>query len=386
MDNTNSGGTNFAFGVTPNSANKQQSEQKVQTPVQPVEKADNLDFEVDNTIDPEAEYTYNRSITIVLKKNYSMYRRSNDKTLPKKIDYIGSSVSSSRILASNKEEVDHYFPNIVGLAPADSGYMQRVKNFLNNIRIQVDEIGKTFNNSFHFYHYKDYVRFRTEESKIEYAYNKVPRNNEKQLREALNRKIIALNTLESELWKYGYPIDIDDYLMYRHCLLYKDVAKDVSFINSDHNIRFYFKDDVKEAEKLKKYRVQVNKAKANYVACLADDKLFDAIYMQYCNYSALPIISSLAKDRIDREIELDNFSTNEPVKFNEIFNNKDVKLIGDIELLIARGELVRYSNNQQITTSDGGYIGKNMTEAVAWFKDPNNASVVNAYFNKLKLA
>ena len=188
----------------------------------------------------------------------------------------------------------------------------------------------------------------------------------------------------SNLHKYGYPINVDDYLMYRHCLLYNDIAKDVALINSDPSIRFYFKDDQKEADKLKKFRLEVNKAKANYVACLADDNLFDAIYIQYCVLNNLPIMSSLAMNRLDKEIKLDKFSTDEPAKFNKIFNNKDIKLMATIETLIARGELIRLQYNQNITTAEGEFIGANIGEAVAWFKDPNNTSVVNSYYNKLK--
>ena len=172
--------------------------------------------------------------------------------------------------------------------------------------------------------------------------------------------------------------------MYRHCLLYNDVAKDVALINSDLSIRFYFKDDQKEADKLKKFRLEVNRAKGNYVSCLTDNELFDAIYVQYCVLNGLPVISSLAEDRLSREIKLDKFSTDEPVKFNKIFNNKDVKLMATIESLIARGELVRLQHNQNITTAEGEFIGANIGEAVTWFKNPNNTSVVNAYYNKLK--
>ena len=147
---------------------------------------------------------------------------------------------------------------------------------------------------------------------------------------------------------------------------------------------FYIKDNQKEARKLEKYRLEVKKAKANFVACLAEDLLFDAMYIQYCIHYNLPIISSLAEPRIDREIKLDRFSTDDPVKFNRIFNNKDIKLMATIEMLIARGELIRYRDNQNIMSTDGELIGANMGEAVAWFKNPNNTSVVNAYYNKLK--
>ena len=334
--------------------------------------------------DLSAEYTDIRKVTIMLVKNYSLYRKANDKVLPKRKDFIGSSIHASRILSANKEEVDTYFPNIIGLSPTDPNFVMRVKQYLNNIRIPVDELGRSFDISFHYYHKEDYNRIKKEEDKIERIYQTANRQDITKLRTALKEKITKLNVLESTKCKLGYPINVDDYLMYRHCLLYNDVAKDVSLINSDSNIRFYFKDDQKEAEKLRKFRMEVNKAKTNYVSCLADDILFDAVYTQFCVVNSMPVISSLAENRIDREIKLDKFSTDEPVKFNKIFNNKDVKLIATIEMLIARGELIRSQYNQNITSPDGEFIGANMGEAVAWFKNTENSSVVNALINKLK--
>lgn len=331
----------------------------------------------------ELEYTDRRSVTIMLVKNYSLYRKANDKVLPKKMDYIGSCIQSSQILAANKQEVEAYFPNIVGRSVNDPDFVMRVKEYLNNIRVSVDELGRTFDTSFLYYHKKDYDRIHAEETKIEEEYQKADRTTTKKLREALKIKINALNALEGTKHKYGYPLNMSDYLLYRHCLLYNDVAKDVALVNADASVRFYFKDDVKEAKKRQDFRQQVNRAKANYVACLADDTLFDAIYIQYCIANNLPVISSLTEDRLEREIKLDKFSTEHPDKFNRIFNNKDNKLIAQIEMLIARGELNRLQYNQNITTADGELIGANMKEAVAWFKNPVNASVVNAYLNRL---
>ena len=52
--------------------------------------------------------------------------------------------------------------------------------------------------------------------------------------------------------------------------------------------------------------------------------------------------------------------------------------------MIERGEFVRSQYNQNIITPEGEFIGANVKEAVAWFKNPANADVVNAYKNKLK--
>jgi len=366
------------FGIKKANAEKEQQNVATETTV-----ADNKSEKVveDNL---DEEYTDHRTVTISLVKNYSLYRKANDKVLPKRKDYIGSSVSASRTLSANKEEIEAYFPNIIGLAPNNENFITRVKQYLNNIRIPVDELGKTFDISFYYRHKKDYLRIKDEEENIELTYANANKKTLKKLKEALNKKITNLNILESTKHRYGYPINVDDYLMYRHCLLYRDVAKDIALINAEANIRFYFKDDRKEAERLRKFRVEVNKAKANYVSCLADISMFDAVYTQYLVAANRPVLSSLAENRIDKEIKLDKFSTEEPVKFNKIFNNKDVKLMSTIETLIARGELIRSQYNQNITTPEGDFVGSNMNEAVAWFKNVENRSVVEALNNKLK--
>lgn len=380
MDNNSADKMQFGFGNAKVEANKEVED----STISPVEGVSLIEEPADAPNDYEGEYTDNRTVTINLVKNYSLYRKVNDKVLPKRKDYIGGSINSSMILSSNKGEVEAYFPNLIGISYNNPDFVNRVKAYLNNIRIPVDELGKTFDVSFHYYHKKDYYHFKNEEERIEKTYQNADRSSIKKIREALNEKIKALNVLEGTKYKYGYPVNITDYLMYRHCLLYHDVAKDIALINSDPNIRFYFKDDVKEAQKRRKYRESVNRAKANYVACLADDTLFDAVYIQYCVINNLPVISSLAEDKLEREVKLDKFSTDEPIKFNKIFNNKDNKLIANIEMLIARGELVRSQYNQNITSSDGEFIGANMSETIAWFKNPNNTSAVNAYLAKLK--
>lgn len=375
---------NVSFGFSKPKTDADVEKANIANMTSPVEREELNQSVSSSDIDyGELEYTDKRSVTIMLVKNYSLYRKVNDKVLPKRMDYIGSCIQSSQILASNKQEVEAYFPNIVGLSANDPNFVMRVKEYLNNIRVSVDELGRTFDTSFLYYHKRDYDRIHAEENKIEEEYLKSDRSTVKNLRDALKIKINAINALEGTKHKYGYPLNISDYLLYRHCLLYNSVAKDVALINADTSIRFYFKDDVKEAKKRQDFRQAVNKAKANYVACLADNSLFDSIYIQYCILNNLPVISSLAEDRIDREIKLDKFSTEHPDKFNKLYNNKDNRLIAQIELLIARGELNRLQYNQNITTSDGELIGANMKEAVAWFKNPNNASVANAYLNRL---
>lgn len=329
-------------------------------------------------------FTYKRSITVSLIQNYSLYRKANDKVLPKKRDYIGSSIRSSQVLASNRAEVEAYFPQLLGISVSNENFVTRLKQYLNNIQVPVNELGVTFDCSFRFNHKRDYFAFKAREEEIEMAYKKANKQSTKDLRAALAIKINDLNNLESEQYAVGSPVNITDYILYRHCLLYRDIAKDTALINCDPFVRFYLKDDAKDKERQQKLRQEINNAKRNYIEVIGDDEVFDAVYIQYCVVAGLPIVNSLLSERINRESQLDKFSTSEPVKFNSIVKDKDLRIKSLIELLIARGEFVRSQFNQNITTQDGEFIGANMKEAIVWAKNPENENVLTAFKNKLK--
>lgn len=329
-------------------------------------------------------FTYKRSITVSLIQNYSLYRKANDKVLPKKRDYIGSSIRSSQVLASNRAEVEAYFPQLLGISVNNENFVTRLKQYLNNIQVPVNELGVTFDCSFRFNHKRDYFAFKAREEEIEMAYKKANKQSTKDLRAALAIKINDLNNLESEQYAVGSPVNITDYILYRHCLLYRDVAKDTALINCDPFVRFYLKDDAKDKERQQKLRQEINNAKRNYIEVIGDDEMFDAVYIQYCVVAGLPIVNSLLSEKIDKENQLDKFSTSEPVKFNSIVKDRDLRIKSFIELLIARGEFVRSQFNQNITTQDGEFIGANMKEAIVWAKNPENENVLAAFKNKLK--
>ena len=368
------------FGFTSDAGVK---EDKVQSPVGET-VVEEPKTSINNDAYLDEEYLDKRTVTIALVRNDSLYRKANSRALAARRDYIGSSVNSSRTLSSRKDEIEAYLPSIIGVAPNDPNFMTRVKNYFNNIQIPVDEVGKVFDVSFIYKTKRDYLAILKKEQAIEDKYNAVGKNNQRLLKEALKTKLYELDVLESTKHKYGRPVNVEDYLMYRHCLLYNDVCKETALINSDPSIRFYFKDDQKEKAKLKKLRLEANQAKRNFVACIADNTLFEAMYIQYCVHKGLPIVSSLMEDDIIKEQNLDKFSSDDPSKFNKMFNDKDIKLKATIEQLISRGELVRLSHNQNIMTNEGTFLGQNMNEVVAWFNNPDNTSVVNAYLNKLK--
>lgn len=333
----------------------------------------------------EAEYIDKRHIIIASVLNYSAYRRINMATLGKPRNTIGSSVNSVRKLMSNKGEVEHYFPELVGVASNNPEFITRVKNYLNNIFFDVRDTEKTIDVSFRYRHKKDYLKIHKAEEKIWETYNAVDRSNTAKLYEAAVIRDNDLFMIESKKYQYGDPLNLEQYILYRHCLNYPDVAKDEAFINSNANLRFYIKDKNKEEVRKNKLIKEQQAALRHLVELQASPVKTNAVYVEYCIYSGISLSDGLSKTALIQSKELMDFATTNPRKFNEFVNDKNLLDKAFIETLITRGELVRSDFNQQISTPNGEFIGANINEAISYFKNPNNAGLKTKLENKLKL-
>lgn len=338
-------------------------------------------------IDEELEkpYTDKRSVTISLVKNYSAYRKANLKVMGLRHEVIGSSVTSCRKLSANQGEVEAYFPQLIGLSPNNPDFTSRVKAYLSNIQMNINNDDAVLNTSFIYNHKKDYIAISRAEDAINDAFDKIDRSNTAVIKEALKKKIEDLNTLESSKYKYGRPENLEDYLMYRHCLLYRDVAKDIALINEDPSIRFYIKDEKKEAIRQKKLVEEKKRALKLFNELCGTESKFNAVFMQVAILKGQILSEAMLSQRYEKESVLINFVNESPDKFNKIVSDKSVIVRGLIETLIMRGELVRSEYNQQISTADGSFIGANMNEAIEWFNNPNNAGTVEMFKTKANI-
>ena len=333
----------------------------------------------------EEPYTDKRSVTVAPVQQFSAYRRANIKSIAPKRNVIGSSINSTRILSSNKAEVEAYFPQIIGMSPNNPEFVTRVKAYLSNISFNVADAGSTLNTSFVYNHKKDYLDIKDKEDKINAKREAVARNNTSAIKDAIKVWVTEINELETSKASLGRPENVEEYLIYRHCLLYREVAKDISLINSDSSLRFYIKDENKEAERAKRLVDERRKAMRNFLALEASDKKRHAVYIQMIVNSNGNIAEAMLKTADEQVSALMAYLNDTPDKFNDLFEDKNVEMKAFIETLISRGELIRPEFNQQISTADGTFIGSNMNEAVAYFNNPNNKAVLEALQNKYKL-
>lgn len=349
-----------------------------------VKKVDSTLLEVEDK-DLDKEYLDTRYVTISLVQNYSAYRKANITVLGNIKGRIGSSIYSCRTLSANKGEVEAYFPSLIGYSPNNPEFVTRVQAWLSNIDVLVDDSDKRLNISFRYNKKSDYLAIKKQEDKINAEYDKVDRTNISAIKEAVKVKVAALNKLESTKYKYGSPENIEEYLIYRHCLLYKEVAKDMALINSDSTLRFYIKDEAKEAAKKNKLVKERLKAMQKFIELKASDNKFNSVFAVISAANSRNLIEELNKTDLEKTAIVMDFINNNPIKFNKLVEDKNITIKALIETLITHGELVRSEYNQQISTADGTFIGSNVKEAVAWFNNPDNKDFVTAMENKIKL-
>lgn len=335
--------------------------------------------------DLNLSYTDERTVTISLVHNYSNYRKANMRVLGQRKEIIGSCVRSCQVLSSNEQEVNAYFPALIGISPNNPDYITRVKSWLSNIQFAINENDVPLDVTFIYNHKSDYLEIKKKEDAINSEFDKVDRSNTQAIKEALKKKIDALNNLESTKYQFGRPRNIEQYLIYRHCLLYKEVAKDIALINSDPTIRFYIKDEAREQERQKKLTMERSTAMRNFVELSGSDSKFEAVFVAISIIRNDNLIEAMLKDKsVKQSIVMDFVNTN-PDKFNKLVSDKNIKIKAFIETLIIRGELVRSEFNQQISLPDGTFVGANMNEAIAWFENKEHEAIRTALENKLKL-
>lgn len=339
----------------------------------------------ENDAELNAPYVDKRSVTISPVQNYSAYRRVNIKSLGVQKQVIGSSFRSCAILSSTGGEVEKYYPELVGLSPNNPDFITRVKAYLSNIQFVVSEQGVELDCSFRYEHKKDYLAIVKKEEEINARKDAVAKNNTAAIKKAVKDWVTEMTELEATKYQFGRPVNIRDYIIYRHCLLYPEVAKDLALINSDPTLRFYIKDEAKEAEKTKKLVEERKTAMANFITLEGNEKRRKAVYIQMIVDNHGNIGEALLKDNYEISNALMRCVQDTPDKFNKLVSDKNVELKAFIETLISRGELIRAEYNQQISTADGTFIGSNMSEAIAYFNNPANKDVLEAYKNKAKL-
>lgn len=168
------------------------------------------------------------------------------------------------------------------------------------------------------------------------------------------------------------PINIEEYVTYRHAISHPQVAPSQEEARGNQLILFYVLDEKKTAEALQKDNDIKDQAMTEYLLIKKDEAKVDMV------------LTNLGKDT--REIEsgkqilmLKEYIEQEDVEYSNNFLQvvKDNKL--DVKYRIRKliqSNILRRVGTRVVIVESGDIIGTDIDEAVTWFEDKSNSDIV----------
>lgn len=354
-------------------------------------------------------YTAKKSMMLLWKPMSSPYAQANKDVLVEEYRSLGPTVSSITAMLANMDEQKEYMPAVLGVSATSSDWNARIAHYWNSISIDIPSSGRTLDIGFDYdvnsVAKADYVtsfnksgrgrNIETDEDANKYfetEYNTINksfedgiagarkignlRDQDKVVAGLYKKKYDAIIKLEGHKYKFGNPIDLDDYMLYRLCLLHAHVANDYSLADKSNNIRFYLHSEEEiKAQKEQQVRIEKERMEAFLDVVKSQDKVENVLYaLGYGSFIS-------GTDVSDRNIKLNEISLENPSKFVRTVSNTNLATIGQIEKYITFGILNRLPNSQIIvdTNNPDLIIGNTVQEAITFFKTEINKGAISEY-------
>ena len=326
--------------------------------------------------------TVKKTVTIMRKENSSAYFRRNAKFMPEGKVKIGSSINGVNRLKNNIQELTVYMSSILGLAPTDPEFGKKVDMYLNNISAIVPEGGLGLDISFVYNSEKDHQSVSELEEAIYAKFNKANKSTSKERDLAFKVRDEEIISLESTKYKLGSPVNAADYLLWRYCLVYADVANDIALTNNAGGIRFYIYDSEKEKYKEKIMLDIRNKAMAEYLGLINNpSKMTNVLWVHLANTG----VSADSLDDLARAGRVEAFSKADPNEFLKLCSDSNLLLRANIERMIQYNILKRLPGSSIIVDDNNDTIGQDMESALQFFKNTEqNKAKISVLQSKLK--
>lgn len=359
--------------------------------------------------------TDNKKIWIYWKNIDSSYAYANRKVLVEPPRKIGSSISSVNKILSNTEEQKNLMADIISISPNSPNWNELLKYYWDSISEEIPESGRKLEVGFTYdidaqdkANYiksinsnitSDKAKIKSDNDLKSYIDNRLDKiinsfnlmikdanklTNDKArdtaISEAYKFKHTSIIKVESERYKVGTPINAVDYMLYRYCLVYRDVANEFTLVNKSPNIRFYLHSeaDIKRYKELK--RKSENSRMSAYLDIIKNvSKVENVLY-------AMGFADEIPEDDIDKYTFLDEKSKENSNKFIRVATNKNLEQLGLIEKYIKFNIINRLPGSQVIvdSTDPTKVIGNTINEVVSWFNNDKNAATVSEYALKFK--
>lgn len=173
----------------------------------------------------------------------------------------------------------------------------------------------------------------------------------------------------------GTPVNHRDYITWRYCQVYSNVANSRATVNKAKHIRFYLHSDVEEAAYLERLQTLKDTAFGLRLQVAEDEKKRKAVLMV--------IDGTVPLREIDQKLRLAQLTDKDPNQFIEVVKDSNLLLKSFIRRCVNAGVIVNPPDTT-LYLYDSTSIGQTLDQAVAFLKDNHNAVTKEEIQSKLK--
>lgn len=319
-----------------------------------------------------------RKVTIHWKYNPTTFETLNKDVVGESFRKIGSSISAVNKILGYPDMLRQLMPQILGISPdsRDTNWDKSIRYYWDSLSVDISSGGKILETGFEFD-----INDLSRKSFIKELVSDKSIKTDSQL-----ANLVMNDVPEEERWKYGNPINVEDYLLWRYILNYKHVANNVQDINKSPNIRFYLHTQ-EEREKFKKEQFKTKQAAlTEYMKFMekASEEDINDILALLTPDSITDIVRK--NDIEEKQMKIMEIVNSDPNKFVNTIKDKNAKHKSLIEKYIAFGILKKLpSSTVVVESADPSVIlGNNMDEVVSFISNEKNKVKVNELLAKYK--
>ena len=299
---------------------------------------------------------------------------------------LGPGRNAVATMLASGDELRVLMPTILGLDPKSvtNNWDTKVSDYWYSLSVEVAPEGKELEIGFK-YSIDDTTTFFDGTKRSDYI-NKLKKDNpaikdSESLREFVKGKDTKgnPNVAESEKFKYAMPINVEDYILWRYCLVFREVANNLEDVDKSSYIRFYLYNAAQaEADKKAKFKIEKT-AMELYLKVISDKE-----YVK--NVLHMLKIDTTGKDEIDESMLLETVYKESPEKFIRIASDNHLKSKAAIERYIFAGILKRIPNTDVIVDANEPDIvlGNTLEDAVTYLNNEKNKVQVSQYLARIK--
>lgn len=345
--------------------------------------------------------TKQRNVTLNWLLNPTAFEVINKDSLVALTRPLGTAVNPVNKMLARSEEMEMLLPDILGTSPnSNSGNWQAaVSNYWHNFGLEVSASGKRFDTSLTFDLFDIRRQKYIDELIARLGLNKVKKDEagvETPIYSAEEKLEAFADHVMTEIpeeikYRYCHPVNVEDYLAWRYCLLSSSVGNDPEVMVKpgtdgelkSTRIQFYLVDDATIAKQKADSQKIRNKAVTllSKVITEKDSSKIDNILISANKVGDLNELKALTKD--DKQGLLFDLSTNSPKEFIQVVEDKTLEAVAEVKKFIMASFIRQLPNSSiHVDASDATKVlGNSVGEVVSYLAAPVNA----AYTNELRL-